>query len=245
MNMPNKEDLDNHLQTVIELVSFLLESGLKLSDLGVTYSTLMGYYSQDLSDINITVYGKDNFWKLMRFLENCTHPKLRWKSYEEWEDFYKKRSRQTVHEKSLYLKKMNRRKSEGFFNNKLFVIFAVEKPNETWFKWGEEKYKRLGSAKFEAVVKENKDSVVRPGMYEIYDTKFIGGDSVCKDLKIDKVVFHSRDYCMLAYPGEKVEISGIVEEVTPTSGRKYYRLVIYYFDAYISDRREKEYFKLI
>ena len=38
MGIPEK-DLDEHLKTVVELVKFLLKSGLELKDLGITYST--------------------------------------------------------------------------------------------------------------------------------------------------------------------------------------------------------------
>ena len=244
MTIP-KKDLDEHLKTVVELMEFLLKSGLKLSNFGVTYSTIMGYYSQNMSDINIVVYGKENFWKLMKFLERNNHPDLRWKTYKEWERFYRKRNRYIIHNKESYIKNMNRKKSEGFFKNKLFIIFGVEKPNEAWFKWGEERYKRIGYAKFKAIVKDNKNTVVRPGCYEIKDSYFISGDESCKNIKISKVVFYSRDYCMFAYPGEKIEIRGIVEEVTKKTGEKYYRVVVGYFDAYINGNRNEEYIKVI
>ena len=50
---------------------------------------------------------------------------------------------------------------------------------------------------------------------------------------------------MLAYPNEKVEVSGIIEEVTPDDGDKYYRLVIGYFDSYMEDKRDDEYIKVV
>jgi predicted nucleotidyltransferase len=140
---------------------------------------------------------------------------------------------------------MYRKKSEGFFKGTLFVIFAVENEDETWFKWGEEKYRKLGIAKFEGLVKDNKSSVVRPGCYTISNSKFISGDDSCKDLLIDKIAFYSRDYCMLAYEGETVEVSGVVEEVTPIKGGKYYRVVVGYFDAYLSERKNDEYIRVI
>jgi len=49
---------------------------------------------------------------------------------------------------------------------------------------------------------------------------------------------------MLAYPDEKIEASGTVEEVTLISGEKYYRLVIGYFDSYLNGRRDNEYIKI-
>ena len=48
-----KKDLDKHLKTVSEFMAFLLESGLELKDFGITYSTLMGHYSPNISDINV------------------------------------------------------------------------------------------------------------------------------------------------------------------------------------------------
>ncbi len=244
MNIPYK-DLDEHLKKVVELVTFLIKSNIKLEDIGITYSTLMGHYSENLSDINIVIYGKEKFWELMGFLEKNSHKNLKWKTYEDWEKFYTKRNRKIVHDKKTYIRNMNKKKSEGFFKETLFVIFAVENENETWFKWGEEKYRQIGIAKFNAVVKDNKNSVVRPGYYDISNSEFIEGDFECNDVKIEKIVFQSRDYCMLAYPGEKIEVKGVVEEVTPRFGEIYYRVVVGYFDTQITERKDNEYLKVI
>src|SRR3989338_6196113 len=244
MSMP-LEEMDKHLRRVFDFVSFLLKSGLRLEDLGITYSTLMVHYAHYKSDINIVVYGKKKFWNLMEFLKTAKSKDLRWKTYDEWGDFYKKRNRHMVHNKETYMKNMHRKKSEGFFRNTLFIIFAVENKDETWFKWGEEKYRNIGVAKFNATVKDNKDSIVRPGCYEVSDSRFIGGDSACRNLEISKVVFYSRDYCMLAYPKENIEFSGVMEEVTKKTGEKYYRAVVGYFDSYLSESRDKEYIKVI
>jgi len=244
MAIPYK-DLDEHLKKVVDLVLFFLKSGLGVNNLGITYSTVMGYYSQNMSDINVVVYGKKNFWALMNFLERNDHPDLRWKTYREWESFYKKRNRHVLHDKKIYLKRMNRKKSEGFFRNTLFVVFGIENPNETWFKWGEEKYKKMGDAKFKAVVKDNFNSIVRPGCYEIEDCKFLEGSENCKNLVIEKIAFHSRDYCMMAFPGEDIEFKGVVEEVTRKTGEKYYRVVVGYLVSHINGKRDDEYIKLI
>jgi len=244
MGIPVK-DLDDHLRTVVDLVSFLLKSGIELKYFGITYSTLMGHYSQYRSDINIVVYGKSRFWKLMEFLEKNNHDGLRWKTYEEWEEFYKRRNRRIIHKKETYIDNMHRKKSEGFFKNTLFVIFAVENEDEAWFRWGDEKYKKVGAAKFKAAVKGDESSVVRPGCYIISDSRFISGDSSCNSLEISKVVFYSRDYSMLAHKGEKIEFSGVVEEVKTKQGEKYYRAVIGYFDSYLDERRDTEYIKVV
>ncbi|MBI2102882.1 hypothetical protein HYT55_03520 [Candidatus Woesearchaeota archaeon] len=244
MSMP-PASLDQYLFRVFSFSQFLLQSGLRIKDFGITYSTLMGHYNPAISDINIVVYGKENFWKLMSYLESATHPFLHWKTDEEWLAFHKKRNRFSISQEKEFLHSMKRRKTEGYFDGSLFVIFAAEKEEEVWFKWGEEKYTSVGQAVIEGEVVDNFSSVVRPGCYNIKNSTIIENDPQVALIPISKIVFYSRDYCMLAYPGERIRASGIVEHVQMKSGEAYYRLVVGYFDAYLDERREKEYIKLI
>ena len=41
--------------------------------------------------------------------------------------------------------------------NPRYKKYFVENEGETWFKWGQEKYKQIGTAKFEAKVIDNKN----------------------------------------------------------------------------------------
>ncbi|MBW2990870.1 hypothetical protein KY348_04140 [Candidatus Woesearchaeota archaeon] len=260
------ESLDEHLKIVYDFINFLLKSGLRVKDLGITYSTLMGHYFKDISDINIVVYGKENFWKLTDYLKAVKHPKLRWKTKQDWLRFRNGRNRFAIFTEDEFLHLMDRKKSEGYFDNNLFVIFGTEKEEEAWFKWGEENYSSLGLATVEGIVADNFSSVVRPGFYGIKDSKIIAGSKESKELdkkKLDvkKIVFYSRDYCMIAYPGEKIRACGILEKVEPEKGKAegkaegkveekgekepYYRVVVGYFDAYVNDRREKEFVKVV
>ncbi len=241
MAMPEKS-LDDHLKVVYQFVKFLLKSGLRLKDLGITYSTLMGHYLSNISDINIVVYGKENFWKLMKYLETAKHPLLRWKNKEDWLNFYRGRNRFAIFNKDEFVRLMSRKKSEGFFDDSLFVIFGAEKEEEVWFKWGTEKYKALGLVTVEGIVTDNFSSVARPGYYEIKDSKILDRKN---KYDVKKIVFYSRDYGMLAYPGEKIKACGLLEKVEPNEGEPYYRVVVGYFDAYLNDRREKEFIKVI
>ncbi len=248
MSMP-AECLDKHLSTVCEFAEFLLRSGLRQKDLGITYSTLMGHYVYYLSDINVVVYGKKNYWKLMDYLEKAEHPLLRWKSEKEWTEFYEKRNRSNIFEKEAFLKHMlERKKSEGYFDKLLFVVFAAEKEEEPWFEWGEEKYSSMGLATVEAKVKDYHNSVVRPGCYGIENPKVVSSElaeAKGKNLKLEQVVFHSRDYTALAYTGEKIRVCGILEKVEPKNKEPYHRIVTGYLDSYLSDRREKEFIKVV
>ncbi|MBU0979339.1 MAG: hypothetical protein KJ709_00905 [Nanoarchaeota archaeon] len=244
MKMPPGQ-MDPHLKTCHEFVGFLLNSGLELKDLGITYSTLMGHYSSKKSDINIVVYGKENYWKLMEFLKQAQHQKLRWKTEEEWLDYHKRRNRFKVFSEKDFLFLKQRIRSEGFFDDTLFVIFAVEKEDEIRSKWGSEKFVDQGIAKIRATVADNHDSTVRPGRYKVKEYKVLeGGKTGGKAVDdLTGVVFYSRDYSMLAEPGELIEARGILEKVEPKKGKPYHRLVVGYFDSYTNDRHE--YIKVI
>lgn len=233
MSMP-LSGLDPHLKSCCEFIQLLLQSGVGIENVGITYSTLMGHYFSTVSDINIVIYGKENFWKIIKYLETAQHPLLRWKTPAEWEKFLQHRDRSR---RLGDVEVLQRKKSEGYFGNTLFVLFGVENEEEVWSKWGQETYKTIGVGAVTGIVKNNYSSIVRPGCYEIEQTS--GPAS-----KVTKIVFYNRDYCLLAYPGETVEACGVLEEVTPLHGEKYHRLVIGYFDAYISNRREQEYMRV-
>jgi len=244
MKMP-LNSLDEHLKLVYEFVNFLLKSGLRKKDLGVTYSTLIGHYSPKISDINIVIYGKEQFWKVMNFLKTAQHPLLRWKTEQEWLQFHRRRSRYSSFEKEQFIELMSRKKSEGYFGVTLFVLFAAEKEEETWFKWDQEKYTTLGLTTIKAKIKDNFDSVVRPGRYTLTESQPIEEKTIKNDIIINQIVFYSRDYCMLAFPGEEIQARGVLEKVETSDKKVYYRLVIGYFDSYLNERREQEYIKVI
>ncbi len=150
-----------------------------------------------------------------------------------------------IHTKDIYIKNMHRKRSEGFFKNTLFVIFAVEEEGETWFYLEGETFETVGSATFTGVITDNHNSVVRPGCYDVDNSRFVQGDEDCKDLAIKKIVFYSRDYSMLVYPEEKVEVSGKVEKVTRKHGEPYHRIVVGYFNTYMSEKRNEEYIRVV
>ena len=245
MKIP-KSHLDKHLILIHELGNFLLKSGLSMDDIGITYSTLVGHYLSEKSDINIVIYGKNNFWKLMDYLKTAKHPLLRWKTSEEWLNFRKRRNRHQVFSENEFLGLMLDKKSEGFFGNALFIIFCAEKENETWFKWGDEKYTQIGLVKIKAIVEDSFSSIARPGMYKIKNAKIISNANGISydEKKIKQIIFYSRDYCMLANQGDKIEACGILEEVSSKNG-KHYRICVGYFDAYLDGRINYEYIKPI
>ena len=247
MQVPTK-DLDEYLVLVRELVEFLTKSGVNVNDLGITHSTLMGNYTPGKSDIDIIIYGKGNGWKILDYLKAAKHKKLHWKTDKEWAEYYQehKTSESSHFTEQEYVKHMARKRYEGMFGGTVFTLFTVEEKDETWFKWGEDKFEPLGTVTIKGKVIDHYNSHVRPGYYEIKDGEVVDKEDnvqVDSSIPIKRVVTFSIPFVQQAIKGEEITACGLFELVTPKSGEKYYRVVIGYFDAYITDRREKEFIK--
>ena len=215
MDVPLK-DCDEYLKLVQELISFLTKSGVSQNDMGITHSTLLGNYTPGRSDIDLIVYGKDNGWKILDYLKTAKHEKLRWKTDEEWAEYYKdhKTSESSHFTEEEYVKQMSRKRYEGTFGDTVFTIFIAENPDETWFKWGEEKYEPLGLATVKAEVTDHYNSLVRPGFYEIKDAKLVNGEQetpkINDQIPIKRIVTYSIPFIYQALKGETIKACGLL-----------------------------------
>ncbi len=246
-----ERDLDQYLKLVRQLVELLEKSGVKSTGLGITHSTLLGNYTFGKSDIDIIIYGKENGWRVLKFLEEAEHPLLRWKTDEEWADYYKehKTAESSHFTEEEYVRHMKRKRYEGMFGNTVFTLFTVEEPEETWFKWGEAEYEPLGLATVEGLVESHFSSHVRPAMYELKEADVVKGDhktpAFDKNVPVKRIVTYSIPFVQQALKGEKIRACGLLERVRPKKGPEYYRVVVGYFDAYLNERREKEFVKAV
>jgi len=248
LQVPEK-DMDKYLKLVKQLVDLLTKSGVSSKDLGITHSTLLGNYTLGISDIDIIIYGKENGWKILDFLKTAKHPLLHWKTGEEWAEYYKehKTSESSHFTEQEYVKHMARKRYEGMFGGTVFTLFTTEEPGETWFKWGEAEYEPVGLATVKGTVSNHYSSHVRPAMYEIENADLVKGDhdspSIEKGIPIKRIVTYSIPFVQQALKGEEITACGLLELVKPKKGKKYYRVVVGYFDAYLNERREKEFVK--
>lgn len=244
-----KTDLDEYLTLVVELVGFLCKSGVSSENLGITHSTLMGNYTLGKSDIDIIIYGKNKGWEILDYLKMAKHDKLKWKTDKEWAEYYKehKTSESSHFTEQEYVMHMGRKRYEGMFGGTVFTLFTVEEPGERWFKWGEEIYEPIGIATIKGEVIDHYNSHVRPGFYEITGGKLIDGThekpKIDERIPIKRAVTYSLPFMHQALKGETIMACGLLELVTPKNKEKYYRVVVGYFDAYINERREKEFIK--
>ena len=249
MKVPER-DMDSYLKNVRELIRFLEGSGVGSENFGITHSTLLGNYTPGKSDMDIIIYGKGNGWKILDYLKTAEHEKLHWKTDEEWAEYYKEhRTSESSHfTEDEYVKHVKRKKYEGMFGGNVFTLFTVEEPEERWFKWEEQTCEPVGTVTIKGTVTDHYNSLVRPGFYGIKDAKVTEsqeGVKIDETIPIKQVVTFSIPFVQQALEGEGIEACGLLELVTPKQGEKYHRVVVGYFDAYLNERREKEFIKAV
>ena len=242
MKVPEK-DLDSYLKSVRGIISLIIQAGIDLNNIGISHSTLLANYTPGKSDIDILVFGKENGWKVVKFMEKVEHPLLKWKSKEDWARYYKDRIVSEQFSIDEYVFNMERKRDDGFFDGNVFSIFCVEKPEEVWYNWDEE-HEPVGTTKIKARVKDDYNSIVRPGYYELEDSEIIESEVGNKNIKIKRIINWSRPFSLQVRTGEKIEACGLLEKVK-TKDEEFYQLVIGYFDTYTNDRGEKEYIKAL
>lgn len=234
------EDLDSYLKATRKMVNILVQSGVSIKNLGISHSTLLGNYTPGKSDIDILIFGIDNGWKAIKHLEKCSDPSLKWKSGQDWAKYYRDRVVSKIYTEEEYIANMVRKKNDGFIDGNVFSLFCIENENKSWYDWEAER-EPIGTVKIKAKVKDEYYSIVRPGYYEIEDSKVLEG---YKNVPIKRVVTWAMPFNLQAKKGEHIESCGLLEKVS-SKEREFYQIVIGYFDTYTTDRGEKEYLKAL
>lgn len=234
------EELDSYLKATRKMIEFLVEAGISAKNLGISHSTLLGNYTPGKSDIDILIFGIDNGWKGIKHMEKCNNASLKWKSEGEWAKYYKDRVVSKIYTEKEYVANMSRKRDDGFIDGNVFSLFCIENENKSWYDWNAQ-HEPLGTIKIKAKVNNAYYSIVRPGYYELEDSVVLGG---YEDVPIRKIVVWARPFNLQAKENEQIEAYGLLEKVK-SKNDEFYQLVIGYFDAYTTDRGEKEYLKAL
>lgn len=234
------EDMDPYLKATRKIVDLLVGSGVSISNIGISHSTLLGNYTPGKSDIDILVFGMENGWKAVRYLEKSSNQSLSWKSKEEWARYFKDRVVSKTYSEKEYVANMVRKKDDGFIDGNVFSLFCIEDEDERWYDW-EDEHEPLGTVKIRGKVKDAYYSIVRPGYYELEQTEILEG---YKEVSIKRIVTWARPFNLQAKNGETVEACGLLEKVKTKDG-EFYQIVIGYFDTYTNERGEMEYLKAL
>ncbi len=207
---------------VKELTNYLSkESNIPINLFGVTGSVLLKIHNPEFSDIDLTVYGKEQARKMkdlvikgldriedipLNTLKNLCKKKA------------KSRNLDYLMVKYLYSKRWNYK----FFEGKLFSLHPIKVEKEFDEYYGQRIYRFLGFSKLKALIEEDIDSLFLPHKYSIKPLNFLEG----KEYPLKELCLYDGFYAVFQ-EGEKVLCSGKVEEVFDrVKKERYYRMVI-------------------
>jgi predicted nucleotidyltransferase len=189
--LKRKDSLEKMAVDFIVLLSS--ESGIAMEDFGVHGSIALNMHTPK-SDIDIVVYGSQNFRKLEKTISKLAEAETL--SY-------------------LFNNRLDAaRRYKGQYKNKVFMYNAVRKPDEVDSKYGAFKYSPIASVKFRCTVKDDKEAMFRPAIYKIKDYEPANPTSALSRNKIPELVVSMIGcYRNIARQGDKIEVSGMLEQV--------------------------------
>lgn len=191
MKINRKDSLQKIVLDFIDLLSS--ESSIPVEDFGVHGSIALNMHTSN-SDIDIVVYGAQNFRKLEEAIEKL------------------------VEAGTLSYVINNRldaaRRYKGRYLGKIFMYNAIRKPEEINSTYGKYKYSPVAHVKFHCTVKDDSEAMFRPAIYRIENYKPTNQSStLLKDEIPKQVVSMIGCYRNIAKKGDKIRVSGMLERV--------------------------------
>lgn len=198
---------DNLEQMALDFINLLSsKSNIRKDDFGVHGSVGLGMHSQK-SDIDIVVYGADNFRKIEKTIEKLVEAGL------------------------LSYQSNNRldaaRRFKGRFQNRIFMYNAIRKLEEVNAKYGKFKYSPVAPVKFRCEVSDVSEAMFRPAIYKIKDYELLNVGSILTEDSIpEQVVSMIGCYRNVARKGTRIKVSGMLERVENLESNEFFHQVV-------------------
>ncbi|MBS7619699.1 hypothetical protein KEJ21_03535 [Candidatus Bathyarchaeota archaeon] len=189
-------------EKAIELIKLISEkSRVPIGFFGV-HGSISLEMSRKESDIDISVYGGDNYRLVKEALAGLREQSMVELSTDTWYDA--------------------RRLNKGIFQDTNFIINATRRFSE--IRRINSTVKPLGKVKVECKCINSKEGVFRPAIYHVSDCHSINGD-VYDLSKVSQVVSMVGLYRDVVKDGERIIAQGVLEEVLD-QGNKVFRIVV-------------------
>ena len=221
-----KDPLENSVGEMAETLHDTL--GIPLERLGVTGSIVWKAHDPSFSDINMNIYGFEDAWHLQNsydeVAEQNSHMRLR--ELHEWE---RTMSRVVARIPVLPVEDMKTlftRRKGLLCRERSIGVMPILLPDEAPIMHGSESYTTLtpSPVRVKMEVTSEKYGLFLPAIYEgsSRPLDILGGDQV------SRILLYEGSFRGLIREGDKVEVSGIIQRVTPTRNREeiFYQLMV-------------------
>lgn len=213
----------DHLKSLtIELINKLHDlTGLPLRSFGITGSILLGIHNQQISDIDITVFGIKNVEEIKNiFLEENNEFRPSLKRLKKWLLDSRIHGLSPSYAFNFYKRKWYR----GVFKSREFSIIPIMFENEIRIKYGDFIVKSLGPVLLKAKVKNIINPFFLPFKYAIKCEEIIEG---VKGFLPSLLVSYDGFYMDVFKEGDEIIVFGLLQKVYDLrESNEYYRVVI-------------------
>lgn len=186
-------------------------AGIPLSALGVTGSILLGIHSPAFSDIDLTIYGRDNARRLRTVMtelalagaspmdaayvdewcqgvvkhHNLTYAQAHWLISRRWNFVYFGEGRHTI------------------------SLHPTRADYEITELYGEHTYQDIGAARISATLTNTQDAIFLPAIYQVDSVDILDGPQV----KINEICAYEGLFGQIGEVGQRVEARGKLERI--------------------------------
>ncbi|MEM1514608.1 MAG: nucleotidyltransferase domain-containing protein [Candidatus Bathyarchaeia archaeon] len=203
-----KSERDRLQEMAVEIIMTISSaSKVPIEEFGLHGSIALDMHG-DESDIDIVVYGGDNFRKVEAAIGRLVK--------EELFSYVSKNRLDNV------------RKYRVRYKNRIFMYTAVRRPEEINVRYGQYYYTPIKPVKFMCRVRDDSETMFRPAIYEVEGYSPLGMDSdLPSEIVPRRVVSMVGCYRNVARRGDMIKVSGILERVKDSSsGRVFHQVVV-------------------
>jgi len=192
---------------LLGLVEYLQEHASVEGKIGVTGSILTRSHNPEFSDIDITVYGREESRRVREAVLGAREEGvIRGHSEEELERWVAQRAEKFPLSREELRRIASRRWNYGFYKDTYVSIHPIRTDDEITESYGDFTYSQFGEVKGTAIVVDAAESIYLPAIYRVTDPKLEKSQT-----RVSEIMSYEGIYGGLFEEGEKVEFRGILE----------------------------------
>ncbi|MEM3832185.1 MAG: hypothetical protein QW128_01110 [Thermoprotei archaeon] len=217
------EGRDTLERLALELVDILSSySNIPKNFFGVTGTLLIGIHNEQISDIDLTISGKNLTEKIKDTLNSILEDRSKGFSRYSIKNIINDASHHGLYSTNIY-QLFNRIWHKGFFKKKPFSISPIKTEQETTNTYGKYIYRSLGPIELTAIINKPIDPFFSPIRYELCNVSILSG----LQLTVNELVSYDSFYLDLLKVGDRIYVKGLLQEVFDTLNKaKTFRVAI-------------------
>jgi len=194
-------------EKLLGLVEYLQEHADVEGNIGVTGSILTRSHNPEFSDIDTTVYGREESRRVREAVLGARKEGvIRGRSEEELERWAVQRAEKFPLSREELRRIASKRWNYGFYRDTYVSVHPTRTDDEITESYGDYVYRQLGEVEGTAVVSDAEESIYLPAIYRVTDSKLRN-----RVATISEIVSYEGIYGGLFDVGERVEFRGILE----------------------------------